>query len=57
MSHRQPNADIRCNVSSCAYHCKDQDFCSLKSIKVEACRDSCTGKPEDESMCGSYTRQ
>jgi hypothetical protein len=57
MSHKQPNADIRCNVSSCAFHCTDQDFCSLRSIKVEACRNSCTGKPEDESMCGSYERQ
>jgi hypothetical protein len=56
MSHKHPNADIRCNVKSCTHHCMDEDFCSLRSIHVDACRDSCTGKPEDESMCGSYER-
>jgi hypothetical protein len=54
MSHKHPNADIRCNVSSCAYHCQNEDFCSLRSIQVEARRNHAGGRPEDESMCGSY---
>ncbi len=54
MNNKRPNADIRCNVSSCDYHCAGEDFCSLRSIRVEACRQGNTGKPEDESMCGSY---
>jgi hypothetical protein len=54
MSQKNPNADISCNVSSCTHHCMDKDFCSLRSIRVEACRQGSTGKPEDESMCGSY---
>ena len=56
MSHKHPNADIRCNVSSCTHHCMDEDFCSLRSIRVEACRHCENGRAEDESMCGSYER-
>ena len=54
MSHKHPNADIHCTVSSCNHHCMDEDFCSLRSIRVEAKRQGSTGKPQDESMCGSY---
>jgi hypothetical protein len=54
MSHKQPNADIQCTVSSCNHHCMGEDFCSLRSIRVEAKRQGSTGNPQDESMCGSY---
>ena len=54
MSKKEANTDIRCSVESCAYHCGEQDYCSLRSIHVDACPNGSTGKPEDESMCGSY---
>lgn len=54
MSQKKPNTDIRCRVTSCAYHCGDQEYCSLNAIQVEPCKDCCTGKAADESMCGSY---
>jgi hypothetical protein len=54
MSQKKPNTDIRCRVTSCAYHCDDQEYCSLNAIQIEPCTDCCTGKACDESMCGSY---
>lgn len=54
MSQKKPNTDIRCRVTSCAYHCGDQEYCSLNAIQVEPCSDCCSGKACDESMCGSY---
>ncbi len=54
MSHKHPNADIGCTVKSCNHHCMDEDFCSLRSIRVEARNQGNTGKSQDESMCGSY---
>ncbi len=57
MSHKHPNADIRCNVSSCAYHCQNEDFCSLRSIQVEARRNRAGGRPEDESARAAATNR
>ena len=54
MSQKTPNTGIRCRVSSCAFNCGDQEYCSLNSIQVEPCKDCCNGKASDESMCGSY---
>ena len=54
MSQKKPNTDIRCRVTSCAFHCGDQEYCSLNAIQVEPCSNCCTGKASDESMCGSY---
>ena len=54
MSQKKPNTDIRCRVTSCAFHCGDQEYCSLNSIQVEPCQDCCSGKASEESMCGSY---
>ena len=28
------NHSIQCSVKQCAYHCSEQDYCSLNSIKV-----------------------
>lgn len=53
MSQKKPNMDIGCTVSSCAFHCDDQDHCSLPGITVEACP-GCSGKSKSESMCASY---
>ena len=54
MSQSNPNPCIRCRVSSCAYHCDDDQYCSLRAIQVEPCGECESGKPSDESMCGSY---
>jgi len=54
MSPKKTNSSIRCRVNSCAYHSDEQDYCSLAAIQVEPCDCGCSGKPEDESCCGSY---
>lgn len=54
MSRKEANTDIRCNVESCAHHCGEQNYCSLRSIHVEACPGCENGCSEDESSCGSY---
>ena len=56
MSQKKPNTSIRCRVSSCAYHCGERDYCSLNAIQGEPCQSCQSGKPDDESMCGSYRR-
>lgn len=54
MSQKKPNTDIRCRVSSCAFNCGEEEYCSLNAIQVEPCKGGCSGKACDESMCGSY---
>lgn len=54
MSQKKPNHEIRCRVTSCAFRCDDQEYCSLNSIQVEPCQDCCSGKASEESMCASY---
>lgn len=48
MNCNKKNSCIHCMVTSCAYHCADQDYCSLDSITIgtheanptkEACTD------------------
>ena len=56
MSQKKPNTSIRCRVDSCAYHCGEKDYCSLQAIQVEPCPGYESGKPSDESMCGSYRK-
>lgn len=29
-----PNQSIKCTVSNCAHHCKDQNYCGLNTITV-----------------------
>lgn len=48
------NQKINCTVGSCIYNNDDTNLCELKQIEVSPCCDCSTGKPEDESMCGSY---
>ena len=57
MSQKKPNTSIHCRVSSCAYHCGDDEYCSLRAIRVEPCQDCSSGMPADESMCGSYSKK
>ncbi len=54
MDRKAPNPSIRCRVDSCEWHCGEQEYCSLQAIQVEPCPNCVDGKPEDESMCGSY---
>ena len=35
--NRHANPSIACTVSTCAFHCKDQNHCSLNEIKVGCC--------------------
>ena len=57
MSQKKPNTSIHCRVSSCEYHCGNEEYCSLRAIRVEPCEFCASGKPDDESMCGSYSRR
>ncbi|MBR1821807.1 MAG: DUF1540 domain-containing protein [Clostridia bacterium] len=57
MSQKKPNTSIHCRVNSCEYHCGDEEYCSLQAIRVEPCEFCTSGKPDDESMCGSYSRR
>lgn len=54
MNKKTPNPDIGCTVSSCAYHCEEQNHCSLPGITIEACPGCGSGKAKGESMCASY---
>ena len=29
-----PNKSIQCTVTSCAHHCKNEQFCGLNAIKI-----------------------
>ncbi len=51
------NQKIYCDVYSCAFNNENKEVCELESIKVCACTDCNNGKPEDESMCGSYKQK
>jgi hypothetical protein len=57
MNQKQPNAGVRCNVKSCNYNSQDQDYCSLRSIHVDARSQAGTGNAADESLCGSYEKK
>jgi hypothetical protein len=34
MEKSNANPSIKCTVNECEYHCQDQQYCSLDSIKV-----------------------
>ena len=44
---------IHCSVASCKHH-KEDNHCSLDSIRVEPTPMAYTGEAADESMCSSY---
>lgn len=54
MEKNQWNQKINCAVTSCRYNDNAAQWCELQSIVVKPCHDCGNGKPEDESMCGSY---
>ena len=50
-----PNTAIHCAVTSCAHHCRDAQYCGLKTIQVgthetNPSMDQCTD-------CRSFARQ
>lgn len=54
MTQKKANQAIGCDVCTCVHHCSDSNHCSLPEINVCACKNCHSGRPEDESMCGSY---
>lgn len=54
MERNQGNQKINCSVTSCRYNDMKAQECELQAIVVKPCVDCDSGKPEDESMCGSY---
>lgn len=34
--NKYANQSIKCSVTSCKYHNKDRDYCSLEEIKVDS---------------------
>ena len=50
----EENQCINCTVGSCLYNNNQIQKCTLKEIMVAPCSKCNNGKPEDESMCGSY---
>lgn len=57
MSQKKPNTGIRCRVTSCAFHCGEDEYCSLNAIQVDPCPQCASGKACDESMCASYRKK
>lgn len=50
------NQKINCTVHSCEYNNPEYKLCNLDAIIVEPCSKCNTGKPLEESMCGSYKK-
>ena len=46
------NTSIACSVATCAYHCKDKQYCSLNEIKVGCCAPNVTDCTSTE--CASF---
>ncbi|MPM64925.1 hypothetical protein SDC9_111816 [bioreactor metagenome] len=54
MVNNNPNNSIKCSVSSCSYHCKDKNYCSLDEIKV-GCSDPMVNECAD-TECASFRK-
>ena len=52
MDNKKCNPSIKCTVNSCAYHCAEQQACSLNEIKVGCCDPSVTSCASTE--CASF---
>ncbi|MBO4305632.1 MAG: DUF1540 domain-containing protein [Clostridia bacterium] len=54
---RVGNQAIGCGVTSCRYNAEGS-VCELHRVEIKPCY-GCgnTGKPEDESCCGSYSHR
>lgn len=52
LESKNSQQSIGCEVNSCKYY--NSNACTLHSIVVKPCSNCNTGKPEDETLCGSY---
>lgn len=52
MENKNANPSIACTVSTCAYHSKEQNHCTLGSIKVGSCSPQATNSTATE--CSSF---
>lgn len=52
MDNKKYNPSIKCTVNSCAYHCAEQQACSLNEIKVGCCDSNVCNCAETE--CASF---
>lgn len=50
-----PNTAIRCAVTSCANHCKTEQYCGLSSIQVGT--HECNPKMDECTDCQSFRKQ
>ena len=50
--NKTPNNSIRCSVNRCAYHCGEQNYCTLNEIKVGCCDANVTNCANTE--CASF---
>ncbi|SHK10946.1 protein of unknown function [Clostridium cavendishii DSM 21758] len=46
------NDSIGCSVEECAYHCKDDNYCTLEKIQVV--KHEATAKTKECTDCGSF---
>ena len=54
MENKIGNQTIGCRVTSCRYNGKGS-YCELSRVQIEPCHQKpASGRPEDESLCGSY---
>ncbi|MBP1890751.1 hypothetical protein J2Z53_002365 [Clostridium moniliforme] len=49
------NPSIKCSVDECKYHCKEDDYCTLNSIKVG--KHKHTANTVEETDCNSFELQ
>lgn len=52
MGNQDANPSIKCSVTSCRYHCREKNFCSLKEIKVGCSDPAVTDSADTE--CASF---
>ncbi len=53
MKNKNSNPSIKCSVTQCAYHCGDEDYCSLDKVKISRCAAQVTDCAGTE--CASFT--
>mgnify|MGYP002563738959 CR=1 FL=1 len=52
MDTKNANPSIECTVTSCAYHCKEKNHCTLNEIRVGSCQSKVTDCGATE--CASF---
>ena len=52
--HEKANRSIQCSVSSCAYHCGGENYCTLNEIQVGCTAGSARPTNCKETQCASF---